>query len=62
MSSNKQEAESDKPKTSLSLTDKYKKWDAIAKEADEDPECDNRDELNKFFQVFGWIKDIYQLI
>ncbi|KAI6182674.1 hypothetical protein M3Y97_00406100 [Aphelenchoides bicaudatus] len=34
-----------------SLSDKYKKWDQIAKEADEDPECDNRDELDKFFKT-----------
>jgi hypothetical protein len=34
-----------------SLSEKYKKWDQIAKEVDEDPECNTQDELNGFFQV-----------
>lgn len=46
---------SNQSKEGQSLSDKYKKWDQIAKEADEDPECDNRDELNKFFQVIEFI-------
>jgi hypothetical protein len=62
MSWNKDEGGSDKPKASLSLSEKYKKWDAIAKEADNDPECDNRDELNKFFQVFALNININQII
>lgn len=49
-SSNQLNDQSKKPD---SLSEKYKKWDQLAKETDEDPECDNRDELNKFFQVIN---------
>jgi hypothetical protein len=42
-----------------SLSDKYKKWDQLAKEVDEDPECDNRDELDKFFKVTNILKHNY---
>lgn len=51
MSSNEASGSSKDTTQPQSLTDKYKKWDAFAKDVDEDPECDNRDELDKFFKV-----------
>ena len=44
----------DQPKSSTtkdSLSEKYKHFDRVARDADEDPECEDKDQLNTFFQV-----------